>query len=195
VTQVAWEHVGWGPRGFGGELLDLGATRARGVILWMDERSGSYRLEYAIDWEPGWVFRRITIDLTGRSAAGLELTRAADGRWAKNGIDAPELRACTEVDLWPTPFTNSLPIHRLRLEPGAAMRITVAHVVAPELTVTPRPQRYTNLGDGVYRFESLDDGFTADLTLDRSGLVVDYPGLFRRQEHQDRGTARATRDR
>lgn len=33
-------------------------------------------------------------------------------------------------------------------------------MIAPELTVTPRPQRYSNLGDGIYRFESLDDGFT-----------------------------------
>ena len=44
-----------------------------------------------------------------------------------------------------------------------------------------RQQRYTNLGGGRYRFESLDDDFTADLTVDEAGLVVDYPGLFRRR--------------
>lgn len=36
---------------------------------------------------------------------------------------------------------------------------------------------------GRYRFESLEHGvpsFTADLPVDREGLVLDYPGLFRR---------------
>jgi hypothetical protein len=44
-----------------------------------------------------------------------------------------------------------------------------------------RDQRYTAL-DGAkhYRFESLDDGFTAELPVDEDGFVLDYPGLFRR---------------
>lgn len=33
----------------------------------------------------------------------------------------------------------------------------------------------------VYRFESLDSGFTADVEVDAAGLVVTYPGLFQRQ--------------
>ena len=35
-------------------------------------------------------------------------------------------------------------------------------------------------GGGLYRFLSLDGGFTADLLVDADGLVLDYPGLFRR---------------
>jgi hypothetical protein len=32
----------------------------------------------------------------------------------------------------------------------------------------------------MYRFVSLDGGFTADLAVDSDGLVVDYPRLFKR---------------
>jgi hypothetical protein len=32
----------------------------------------------------------------------------------------------------------------------------------------------------LYRFLNLDGGFTADLQVDPDGLVLDYPGLFRR---------------
>jgi uncharacterized protein len=32
----------------------------------------------------------------------------------------------------------------------------------------------------LYKFESLDGGFTADLPVDAEGLMLDYPSLFRR---------------
>ena len=57
----------------------------------------------------------------------------------------------------------------------------VAYVALPELTVTIDPQRYTCLDrDRRYRFESLDGDFTRDIEVDAGGLVVTYPGLFRR---------------
>jgi hypothetical protein len=36
------------------------------------------------------------------------------------------------------------------------------------------------LAPGRFRFESPAFDFTADLTVDEDGLVIDYPGLFRR---------------
>ena len=33
---------------------------------------------------------------------------------------------------------------------------------------------------GLYRFESLSSGFRADIPVDGDGLVLDYPGVFRR---------------
>jgi hypothetical protein len=181
VTLLVWEHLCWGADGVGLEHLRLRSDDGDGVIAWVDEEGRPFRLAYSIEWSPNWIFRRIRIDLTADTPGTLELTRSADGRWERNGVAARELDGCDEVDLWPTPFTNSLPIRRLRLAPGATAAITVAHVIAPELTVTPRPQRYGNLGSGIYRFESLHDGFTADLVTDDSGFVVDYPGLFRRR--------------
>ena len=162
------------------EHLVIRPGAADGVITWVDE-ARPYRLRYRVEWDSGWRFRGIAIDVTGATSGTLELIRAPTGEWTRNGDAVPELDGCGEVDLWPTPFTNSLPIRRLMLDPGADATITVAHVIAPELSVTSRPQRYRNLGSGVYRFESLDDGFTADITVDDSGFVLDYPGLFRRR--------------
>jgi uncharacterized protein len=51
-------------------------------------------------------------------------------------------------------------------------------------TTTYPTSRCTRLetgdGGGSYRFVSLDGGFSADLPVDLDGLVMDYPGLFRR---------------
>ena len=43
------------------------------------------------------------------------------------------------------------------------------------------PQRYTCLAPlKRYRYESIDSDFTREIEVDSRGLVVTYPGLFRR---------------
>ena len=94
------------------------------------------------------------------------------------------LDGCEYVDISDTPFTNTLPIRRLGLASGESAVISVAYFDGAELQPWPELQRYTCLQQdsdgGLYRFESLDGGFTADLPVDADGLVFDYPGLFRR---------------
>ena len=52
------------------------------------------------------------------------------------------------------------------------------------MEVTPVRQRYTCLearpDGGLYRYEGFSTGFVADLPVDADGLVLDYPGVFRR---------------
>lgn len=51
----------------------------------------------------------------------------------------------------------------------------------PDLTVTIDPQRYACLKRGQrYRYESLDSEFVREIDIDVEGLVVTYPGLFKR---------------
>jgi hypothetical protein len=56
----------------------------------------------------------------------------------------------------------------------------MAYVDFEELNVLPDAQRYTRLAEDLYRYESLDSDFTRDITVDASGFVVEYPGLFER---------------
>jgi hypothetical protein len=88
------------------------------------------------------------------------------------------------VDIAVTPFTNTLPIRRLGLAATESAELSVAYFKRTELQAWPDPQRYTCLEKsdegGLYRYLSLDGGFTADLPVDGDGLVVDYPGLFKR---------------
>jgi len=55
-----------------------------------------------------------------------------------------------------------------------------------EMQVRAAPQRYTclarNADGGVYRYESLSSGFTRDLLIDADGLVIEYPGIWKRVE-------------
>jgi hypothetical protein len=85
------------------------------------------------------------------------------------------------VDIQATPLTNTLPIRRLALQAGESTDIRLCYIEVPSLTVSPATQRYTALETGrLYRFESLESDFTADLPVDEDGFVLDYPGLFKR---------------
>ena len=64
---------------------------------------------------------------------------------------------------------------------GERLQFRMAWIFAPDLTVHPQPQAYTRLADRLCRFENLDgSGFRVEIPVDEDGIVLDYPGIFRR---------------
>jgi hypothetical protein len=112
----------------------------------------------------------------------------ADGsdRWhAAGGQARADLEGCIDVDISATPFTNTLPIRRLGLEPGGSSEIDVVYVdPLPALEVRREAQRYTYLEvrehGARYLYQSVRSGFRAELEVDADGLVLDYPDLWER---------------
>ena len=86
-----------------------------------------------------------------------------------------------DVDLGWTPATNTLPVRRLGLTVDEG-RDLVAAWVRPDLVVQPLPQRYERVGARRYRYESRGGRFGVELDVDEHGLVLDYPGFWRRLE-------------
>lgn len=156
---------------------------AEGVVVGPDSgdlyQGSPFGCRYAIHCDARWRVRQVEASVAG--GARLLLRADGAGRWrGPDGAPLPALDGCTDVDLACSAFTNTLPIRRL----GEALRerreILVAYVTLPGAGVTPSRQAYTLLGEGRYRFESLSDPFQADIETDADGLVVRYPGLFRR---------------
>lgn len=139
-----------------------------------------FRAHYRVRCDAAWRVRAVTVDpLDGR--APLQLRADGDGAWADGaGAALPALAGCLDIDLSISPFTNTLPIRRLTFAAGEARVLTMAYIRAPELTVEPMRQRYTRLAADRYRYENVEGDFAAELPLDPDGLVLDYPGLFRR---------------
>ena len=137
-------------------------------------------LEYEIscdaDWRTtearvrGWVGeRRIDVDI-----------RVDDGIWTMNGIEVEALRGCIDIDLNFSPVTNLLPIRRLDLKAGDAQLVTAAWLRFPSFALEPLAQRYTRVDETHYLYQSLASGFEALLEVDEFGLVIDYPGVWRK---------------
>ena len=135
---------------------------------------------YEVAVDDYWATRAVSV-VVNRLAhpSMLQLERDSDGNWTIDGVAAPRLQGCVDVDLGVTPSTNTLPIRRLGLEVGCEREIAVAWVKFPDLRVERGLQTYTRIANNVWRYTS--GAFTADLTVDGSGLVVRYgDNLWRR---------------
>lgn len=175
---------------------------ARGHQLAVDPIA--YTCRYEVQTDPTWATARLDVSAEGAGwvrsvrlelAAGrwrvtateqgdldAALTAAGHARAGLPGMEDPDLLyGAFDVDLSGSPLTNSLPIRRLdlaRAENGVAHRLSVAWVLLPSLEVVQADQIYTAIGDGKVRYAS--ETFSADLTIDDDGFVLDYPGLAER---------------
>jgi hypothetical protein len=169
--------------GVGLEHLLLAEGVANSVVLAFDGEHGPFRLTYRLAWDESWRLREAGLTLvTERSTSLLGLETDGQGRWWEgDGRAVGELDGCLDIDIWPTSFTNSFPIRREPMGVGERRVFRMAWVCGLEMTVRPQAQAYTRLAERLYLFESLDgSGFRAELSVDEEGIVLDYPGLFRR---------------
>jgi len=133
---------------------------------------------YALSTDRAGATRWVDITASGPFPTRTRTLHAdGQGHWRDDAGSLPDLDGCLDVDISFTPCTNTLPIRRLALAAGEARDIDVAYLSVPRLTVSRARQRYRRLDRG-YRYESA--GFAADLTVDDTGVVLDYPNLWRR---------------
>lgn len=170
-------------QGVGLEHLLLGEHAADSVVLAIDGERGPFRLAYRLAWDEEWRLRGADVAVaTQRFTRSLLLRVDDEGHWMRgDGQPLDHLDGCIDIDIWPTPFTNSFPIRRVPLAIGERREFRMAWLFAPDLTIKAQPQAYTRLAERRYLFENLDgSGFRAELAVDEDGIVLDYPGLFRR---------------
>ena len=140
-----------------------------------------FALRYRVRCDKSWRVRSAEIALVG-SDRKIEITADGKGNWSgPSGKPLPKLSGAIDIDLSATPFTNTLPIRRLKPKPGQSAEIVTVYILTPALTLATDPQRYTCLEPlKRYRYESIDSDFTREIEVDNRGLIVTYPGLFRR---------------
>ncbi len=127
---------------------------------------------------------------TGRSAGGTpyfgasrkvpgvsrENRRRLAGRATTGGVRGPTHAS-------PPPASKKSAGDTIRKR-GESAEICVAFITVPRLEVRVVRQRYTRLrGAGeraVYLYESLESDFRSELPVDGEGLLLEYPGYFRR---------------
>ncbi len=166
--------------------VDGSGVHADSLIIGVDDAGRPFRAGFTIECDPGWTVRQARVELLEEPGQSLALQADGRGRWtdARTGAALP-FDGCLDIDVYPSPFTNSLPIQRLSgARIGETVPLDVAWVTLPELTIRPNRQEYTLIerqADGSrWRFHSPDGDFAAELAVDGGGLVLDYPGIARR---------------
>jgi hypothetical protein len=168
--------------------IDLGedGLLAKGVQL--GAHPAPYRLDYRLDASEGFVTRELELTATTDSGQRtLRLSHDGSGSWradAQTEVELPDLSRARDIDIGFSPLTNSMPILRHGLHEQGEDDFVMAWVEVPSLNVIAARQRYEHVrGDdegAAVRFLDRESGFSAELELDREGLLVFYPGLARR---------------
>jgi uncharacterized protein len=138
-----------------------------------------YRVDYAIRTNQDW--ETVFVEISGRcndSTEHLIFEGDGKGNWSKNGKPATKFMGCLDVDIPLTPFTNSLPINRLKLRNNEEREMKVIYVDLLERQIKMVQQKYTRLSDKEYHYENVPNDFEAKITVDELGFVIDYPSLF-----------------
>jgi uncharacterized protein len=183
TTMLTWQaHDG---HGFEGARVHFGkgkAFRALGRIVRAEpggDWTASYRLVVA---EDGSVERASFTSATAARERHLTVNRTEDGYWLLDtgqGGTRDDFSGAIDVDLAGSVIFNALPVRRLDLHHEAGEHtLPVLYVTLPGLDPSVVQQTYHVLSTGeqpVVEFRSKE--FTADLSLDGDGFVIDYPGL------------------
>lgn len=162
----------------------------------------SYASSWQLDVGSGWVTRSLCANIQGdKWGRSLVLTRDGSGEWsidakAWGDIDLPapgladtaSLQGAIDCDLGLCPLTNTMPIRRLGLldQSVSDTALVMAWVDVPSLRVLRSDQVYgsgTSMTPGTVRYASYSRDFTAELTVDSNGIVVDYPQLAQRVQN------------
>ncbi len=118
--------------------------------------------------------------VTGRSSRGtkaIALEGDGAGHWRIDGLPAPHLEGCLDVDLESSALTNALAVRRLALAPGESCEAPVVYVRALDLSVIRLEQNYRRLPENRYAYASPAFHFACELRFDDHGVVLDYPGI------------------
>src|SRR5262249_23253236 len=149
---ACWQHLG-ARSGF--EVAYFAASedgwRIYGTTAAIEDAQ-TWVVTYRIQVDAAWVTRNARV--TARTTAGQrEILLESDGagRWLVDGDAAPSLDGCMDVDLESSAMTNTLPVHRLDLQPGGRADAPAAYVRALTLTADRLEQVYERIPDEAAR--------------------------------------------
>jgi len=140
------------------------------------------QLKYDIACDRQWLTRSAAVmGWIGERLISATVIRDVMGQWQINGHDVEAVVGCQDIDLNFSPSTNLLPIRRLDLAIGARAEVRAAWLRFPSFALEPLEQSYTRLGAEQYRYESAVGQFVAELSVDDTGLVINYGQIWSRE--------------
>ena len=178
---AAWQHTGV-RTGYEVLFAQRATTgyRLRGVTTALEDGL-AWSVGYRIDLDDAWHTERVEVlNSTVDGERRVSIRRHGE-RWSVNGVPQPALDGCADVDLESSSVTNTLPVHRLRFDRGQPVSAPAAFVWANDLRVEREEQLYTltrTENDEIgFHYDSPTFDFQCELTFDRAGLILTYPGI------------------
>jgi hypothetical protein len=143
------------------------------------------RLNYQVLCDASWRTLSANVEgWIGNTVIDIQIKTDASHHWWLNEVEQPDVMGCIDIDLNFSPSTNLIPIRRLNLTVGETAEVKAAWLRFPSFKLEPLPQKYHRLSETAYRYESAGGQFVAELKVNRSGFVIDYPGIWQAEATQ-----------
>jgi hypothetical protein len=140
---------------------------------------GFAALDYVIRLDAGW--RTLSADIAGiHEAREVQARILRDGdRWQVNDTVQAGLADAVDLDLSFTPATNLMPLRRMFDSGAESVDVTAARLRYPGARLEPLDQSYARTGlPDVVSYSGRQTDYATQLTVDESGFVTRYPGLW-----------------
>jgi uncharacterized protein len=177
--------------------VSLGESGLSATGIQLGAEPAPFRVDYRLEALERYVTSELELTATAEGwSRHLLLSHDGSGGWSAEVSDQgdvpggpwdgelPDLSEARDIDIQNSPLTNTMPILREGFQAGGSGDFVMAFVQLPTLRVEASPQRYEHIREAeqgsVVRYISRDGDFTADLELDRDGLLEFYPRLARR---------------
>ena len=140
-----------------------------------------FKVDYELEMSTDWIISNFSIKAyLDNIEHAISLNHNGYGNWFRNGLEWKHLEGCLDIDISLTPFTNSLPINRIKSGLHEKTSIQVVYIDVLSFDIRKEFQYYQLLESSKYNFSNNDGSFTADIIVDELNLVKHYPGLFER---------------
>jgi hypothetical protein len=184
---IAWVKQELGPGAEFAEVVIEGRRLAASGIA-IGSAPVAYRLDYQLETYEDFITAGLLVTTKGEGwSRHLDLRRSPSGGWTirtemdgflalpEPGGDVTEISEALDCDLG---------LRHGLLSGGGPLDFLMAWVSVPDLVIYAVRQQYrfvrTRGKVAIVRYRSLASNFTANLSFDSDGLVIDYPGIGRR---------------
>lgn len=145
----------------------------------------TFHIKYSIRLSSDWKVQEVKLESSSFEKDVVYLKSDLNGTWFNEyDEELPELKGCYDVDISVTPFTNTLPIRRLGNTLKSKQNIKVLYLDGLLGRYKKVTQDYLKLSPNLYRYEAGFGKFKTEIEVDENGLVINYPGLFKRSKNK-----------
>jgi hypothetical protein len=181
IESIIWRRLDIPGHEWAQLTADEAESRLYGTAIFVYEGKPCC-LEYLIECDSsGETISAEIVGEVGEDVIEIEISVDGDGNWTMGEQVIAEVKGCIDIDLNFSPVTNTLPVRRLNLAVGESAEVSAAWLRFPSFKLEKLVQTYTRLDENTYRYESAGGVFIRDITVNKHGLVTDYPDYWTRE--------------
>lgn len=139
-----------------------------------------YFVEYVLNIDKEWNVSNFNIEFEINGKRKKITAVKNKNEWNINGDINIQFTDIDFIDISLSPFTNTLPIRRLKLNGSQEIEIKVIYIDILNGLIKPVNQKYKRNNSFNYKYKNIPNDFEADIDVDEFGLVTFYPALFER---------------